>query len=326
VESVSGNGTSTLEVAYNNIYDITVDGVAATATNNLVSTTGNTSTGSTYSVSYIPSSSYYIDYDYQSSGLYKPLIVFDTAYTDVVISHTTNERSLSLKDEPLVDTTIPMSPLFAHPKEEFMYLSTTGTQTPTTVNLLDRPPVLYKTETIPVWVEVLDQDGNPIYNNTVVLATGTATGTEYATGYTNSDGYAVIDVYVTSGDSATGLTLCASASNGVSDSLTYSIDSKSIAPSASLKLFYRSYEVADLSYPTFTVSGYLLNGSFEPIPTATVNTSVLLPSLSTTTGSVTGDVNGVFSYSYTPSAQGRYAINMTHGIASLGTGFTIIER
>jgi hypothetical protein len=207
-----------------------------------------------------------------------------------------------------------------------MYLSATGSQTPTVVNILNRPPILYRNESIPVWIEVLDQDNNPINNDTVTFATGTASEDTYATGVTSSDGYYVIDVYVTSGDSATGLTLCASASNGVSGSLTYLVDEGDTPPSANLKLFYRSYEIADLSYPTFTVSGYLYDSSFLPIPTATVDTSTLLPDLSTVTGSCTGDINGVFSYSFTPSAEGRYAMDITHGISTIGTGFRILER
>jgi hypothetical protein len=325
-ETVSGNGTDKLEAAYTNIYNIKINGVSATGTDNLISTTGSTSTGSTYILSYTPCASYYVDYDYQTSGMYKPLIVFDSACSGLSISYSSNPQYLDIIKEPLVDTEIPLSPFFSHPIENFMYLSSTGTQTPTVVNILNRPPILYRNESIPVWVEVLDQDNNPIGGDVVTLATGTSPSDTYTTGATNSNGYIVIDVYVTSGDSSTGLVLCASASNGASGSITYLVDEGDTPPSTNLKLFYRSYEIADLSYPTFTVSGYLYDSAFLPIPTATINTSTLLPDLSTVTGSCTGDINGVFSYSYTPSAEGRYAMDITYGVSTIGTGFRILER
>lgn len=320
-ETVTGNGTQYLEAAYNNIYDITVDGASKSVyQDNLIDYGSTTSTGTSYDISYKVSNSFVVDYNNISSGLYRPYIMLDSEYTNVVAEYSTYSEYFD-EDEQLIDTEAPLSPFLRHPKETFLYLGTSGVSTPTSIEFIDSLQKLYKGETNNIWLYVTDSYGNGVEDQLVTVTTGGIN----ITGYSNPDGYAVIPIYVSTGESASSVSITGSVGS-VSGIVTYLIDDSSVIPNSDINLFYRSYSISDSSYPPFIISGYLHDANYSPMATQYVTGTVLCPDSSSVSEPTLTNYSGIFGFSYTPSQTGRHIVEFSYESSKKSTSFYILER
>lgn len=275
------------------------------------------STGSSYTIKYNVNKSYYIDYDNNVSGSYYPKLYFDKAYSNLGVKYTPKSSV-----ENLIDSSLPLSPMYTHNREGFLMLNSI-TPTATNIEFLTYPNVLYKGETKRLWFKITDVNDNRIYNERVNFTASSGT-LSAVSGSTTRDGLVTVDITVPSVFSATGITVTGKTTTGPSGTLTYTVEAQETIPTGVIKILTTSYDASDTSYPIHTTTGIVYNSSYAAVSSPVVGFRVILPDNSVSTGNVTGDSNGIFTKSYTPTMVGKHVINFTYSNAKNSTGFMII--
>lgn len=322
-ETASGNGENYLRLAYSNPTGLVITespsstAIVPSATSEGVVDIGfATSSGAVYTMTYKADVSYCIDYNYIASGDYRAKIYFDKVYDNLSVTYSPYEYI-----ESQSSLSIPISPIYTHKREGFLYM-TDEVKEVDTVSFIT-PKVLYKTETNDIWVRLLDTDSNAVSGTVVAFtASGGDLQSLASSAISDTDGYAITQI-VCSGTSDINIT--ASASNGAWQYVTYTVLDQEVSPSSTIVIFGTNYDCADTSYPDYSVTGTVYDPDYHSVSGATVNVKITLPDLTFDNSSVITDSSGRFVKTYTPTLQGRYVVDYTYGIAVTSTGWVCIE-
>ncbi len=131
-ETVKGNGTQYLKVAYRDIYSISVTNKttgrqsvsisSTSSTSNIVTLSQKSNTKYEYEITYTPNNSFYLDNDYSDTlGIKRGKVVFDKSPASNLSSSYSISYETSVYD-PATPVDIPLNPLYTSIEEGFIYI------------------------------------------------------------------------------------------------------------------------------------------------------------------------------------------------------------
>lgn len=131
-ETVKGNGTLYLKVAYRDIYNISVKNkttggqsvsiTSTSSTSNIITLSQKSNTKYEYEITYTPTNSFYLDNDYSDTlGIKRGRVVFDKSPASNQASSYSISYETSVYD-PATPVDIPLNPLYTSIEEGFIYI------------------------------------------------------------------------------------------------------------------------------------------------------------------------------------------------------------
>lgn len=223
-ETLPGNGTDTLYLAYPDVYGITVTehysedaiGADSSVTSNAVQLAVTTEKEKLYDVTYTVNNSFYAEMNYDDNGVKKTRLVFDQS-GDYVVNFETSILN------PATPVDLPLSPLYSSLPEGFIYISHDEYPLDDIQVFMSPSRITANgTDYMQITIRSVDNYGNPKGNQSFTLSTdfGTLDDTSIVT---DRDGFA--SAILTAGSSPPGdLTGTLTITGAVSDSVDFDVE------------------------------------------------------------------------------------------------------